>query len=271
MDTTPVLVHGDARELSRYVGELLPNGVDDIRCVVTSPPYKDSGGYSPQLMQEVALEFDKMRYPGPLFINFGDLTAHPWRSFETAKLFCDWGDMYLLQTIIWVKNHYTPRQGHRTFDSRHEYIFYIVGDYDKPPCLRRTAEHVGVPYSDKSNVGRYGGDVDAKCPGTVWYIPYETIRSGDDKTHPHRFPVALPTRAIAATCEPDGGGCVADPFAGSGTTLVAAREQGHTGLGIEVDPDYITVTVERLGGDCEVVNYDPDKKIPFKRLSVPSV
>jgi len=270
-DTTPILIHGDARELSRYVGELLPNGVNDIACVVTSPPYKDSGGYTPELIQDVAVEFDKMRYPGPIFINFGDLTAHPWRSFETAKMFCDWGDMYLMQTIIWVKNHYTPRQGHRTFDSRHEYIFYIVGDYDKPPHLRRTAEHVAVRYSDKSNVRRYGLDVDAKCPGTVWYIPYETVRSSGAHQHPHRFPVALPRRAIAATVPEASGGCVLDPFSGSGTTLVAAGAAGLRGIGIELDPEFINITRERLGGDCEVVNYDPDKKIPFKRLSVPSV
>lgn len=264
-DTTPILVQGDARELSRYVGELLPNGVKDLKCVVTSPPYKDSGGYTPELIQEVALEFDKMRYPGPIFINFGDLTAHPWRSFETAKIFCDWSDMYLMQTIIWVKNHYTPRQGHRTFDSRHEYIFYIVGDYDAPPRLRRRAEHVGVPYADKSNIGRYATS-DSKCPGTVWYIPYDTIRSKHERYHPHIFPVALPRRAIDACLAPRSGGFVADPFAGSGTTILAARELGHKAFGVEIDPHYVSTIRERLGGDVEVVNYEPDAKVPFKRL-----
>ena len=266
-DTTPVLVHGDARNLARYVGELTDG---DISCVVTSPPYKDSGGYSVELIQEVAEEFDKMRYPGPIFINFGDLTAHPWRSFETAKMFCDWADVYLMQTIVWVKNHYPPRRGHRTFDSRHEYIFYIVGDYDNPPYLHRTADWVGVPYEDKSNVGRYS-DRDVKCPGTVWYIPYETITEASQKLHPHRFPVALPMRCIAATVGEPGGGWVLDPFNGSGSTLLAAKELGIRGIGVEIDPAYIEISRERLHGDVAAVDYDPDRSIPLKRLSASGV
>lgn len=261
-DSTPVLVHGDARELSRYVEELTDG---DIKCVVTSPPYKDSGGYSEELIQSVAKEFDKMRYPGPVFLNFGDLTAHPWRAHKTAKLFCEWGDMYLMQTIIWVKNHFTPRHGARTFDSKHEYIFYIVGDYDNPPRLRRREEHVGVPYVDKSNVGRYS-DEDVTCPGTVWYIPYDTITKRAEKLHPHRYPVALPLRAISSVMEPGGSGTVADPFSGSGTTLVATQQLRVNSLAVEMDPTYIDITVERLGGDVEVVDYDPDKKVPFKRV-----
>jgi site-specific DNA-methyltransferase (adenine-specific) len=37
-----------------------------------------------------------------------------------------------------------------------------------------------------------------------------------------------------------------DPFVGSGTILVAAHQLGHIGYGIEIDPGYVAVALERL-------------------------
>ena len=42
------------------------------------------------------------------------------------------------------------------------------------------------------------------------------------------------------------GSRILDPFAGSGSTLVAAREQGHHCLGIELSPSYAAITRDRL-------------------------
>jgi site-specific DNA-methyltransferase (adenine-specific) len=39
---------------------------------------------------------------------------------------------------------------------------------------------------------------------------------------------------------------VLDPFAGTGTTLVAAEKLSCSGIGIEVDPDYAARAIERL-------------------------
>jgi len=37
-----------------------------------------------------------------------------------------------------------------------------------------------------------------------------------------------------------------DPFCGSGTTILAAHQLGRIGYGIEIDPNYIAVTLERM-------------------------
>ena len=43
------------------------------------------------------------------------------------------------------------------------------------------------------------------------------------------------------------GGIVLDAFVGSGTTLVAAERTGRRGFGIEIDPYYVDVALERIG------------------------
>jgi DNA modification methylase len=42
------------------------------------------------------------------------------------------------------------------------------------------------------------------------------------------------------------GELVYDPFCGSGSTLVAAHQLGRIGYGVEIDPGYVAVTLERL-------------------------
>jgi site-specific DNA-methyltransferase (adenine-specific) len=77
--------------------------------------------------------------------------------------------------------------------------------------------------------------------GTVWRIP-PTAGTG----HPAAFPLALAERCVrAATME---GETVLDPYAGSGTTLMACMKAGRNGIGFEIDPDYLALAQARLDG-----------------------
>jgi site-specific DNA-methyltransferase (adenine-specific) len=62
--------------------------------------------------------------------------------------------------------------------------------------------------------------------------------------HPTQKPVSALKPLIKAFCSPDG--LVLDPFCGSRSTLVAAKELGRRFIGIEIDDAYFRVAVSRL-------------------------
>ena len=76
-------------------------------------------------------------------------------------------------------------------------------------------------------------------PAGVWR---EYLRPGD-KMHLTGKPVNLMTHLMSVL---PADSCLLDPFAGSGTTLLAARQLGHTAHGIELSPDYARIARDRL-------------------------
>jgi DNA modification methylase len=79
---------------------------------------------------------------------------------------------------------------------------------------------------------------------TVWEIGYDGNRN--DRDHPTQKPAelfAVPMRNHVVR-----GGVCAEPFSGSGTQLVAAEQTGRVCYGMELEPKYVAVALERLAG-----------------------
>jgi DNA modification methylase len=84
---------------------------------------------------------------------------------------------------------------------------------------------------------------DKHVPGPVRKF-FRQVRKGErGNMHVTVKPVALMRWLVRLVCPP--GGVVLDPYAGSGTTLVAAAEEGMHFVGIEIDPAYHTIAEKR--------------------------
>lgn len=75
----------------------------------------------------------------------------------------------------------------------------------------------------------------------LWGESFDAVRND----HPTVKPLALMTWLLKLVTPP--GGVVLDPFAGSGTTLVAARDLGIRAVGVELETRYCEIAAERLG------------------------
>lgn len=78
-------------------------------------------------------------------------------------------------------------------------------------------------------------------PGDVWDILPEDTQ--DRSAHFASYPLDLCRRPLLATCPPDG--VALDPFCGTGTTLLAARQHGAKSVGIDISRRYLELSQER--------------------------
>lgn len=95
--------------------------------------------------------------------------------------------------------------------------------------------------------------------GTIWEAPSPKLGGSDADPkvdHPSQKPVVLFERSIRNHATP--GGLVYDPFLGSGTALIAAERSHRRCLGIEIEPAFVQVTIERwqalVGERAELVD-----------------
>jgi DNA modification methylase len=137
----------------------------------------------------------------------------------------------LASTRIWRKDPVwvgTNPYWLNSYKPAHEYE-YIGHFFDRQNLtFKKVAERVG-----ESEEWRYRG---------VWEM--RSVHSQGDGKHPAAYPVELPRRCILLFSDP--GARVADPFLGSGTTMVAAEKLGRTCVGFEKDPTYAAVALERM-------------------------
>src|ERR1700722_9422524 len=240
--------------------ELRTMSSNSVDVVVTSPPYNIGVAYRSyedrrprqsylDWIEEIGHQIGRvLKWDGSFFLNVGSTSTDPWVAFDVALAFK--GIFTLQNTILWAKSvsigadtvgHFKPITSKRFLNNNHESIFHFTktGDVE----IDRLS--VGVPFKDKSNIARWGHEKDRRCAGNVWFIPYKTVRSKAQKfDHPAGFPVELPARCIKLHGVKEA--TVLDPFAGTGTTLVAAESLGCNGIGIEIDRQYAEKAVERV-------------------------
>ena len=83
-----------------------------------------------------------------------------------------------------------------------------------------------------------------KCQLGVWEFFYEGRDIRDKTLHPATFPISLSRKVIELFTHK--GELVLDPFAGSGTTLVAARDLDRNAVGFDLQQKYVDLCASRL-------------------------
>lgn len=223
------IINGDCQEQLK----LFPDNTIDL--AITSPPYKDSDGYTESLIENVCTELYRILTPNSLFfLNFGHLVEDKFRPFRVCQIAMECG-FELNDTITWRKNHYKPIQGSKRLNNLSEFIFILYKG--KMPKLNRLA--IGIPYTDISNAKRFANGRNLKCRGNVWDIKYQTINSKSEKSHNDRFPDKLPELCIKLCDYPIV--TILDPFVGSGTTCKVAERLGFDSIGIEQNKSVLKI------------------------------
>jgi DNA modification methylase len=127
-----------------------------------------------------------------------------------------------------------------------EYIllFKKPGDYRSPSVAERILSTIQVDYH-------------RKCFQQIW----TDIRGENRSDHPAPYPEELAERLIRMFSFV--GDTVLDPFAGVGTTAVAASRTARDSINIEIDPEYISRARDRLSESYSERNYDSARLSDF--------
>lgn len=94
----------------------------------------------------------------------------------------------------------------------------------------------------------------------VWEFKYESRDIRDKKIHPAVFPIAMAKRVIEQFTHK--GELVIDPFSGSGTTLVAAKDLERNAVGFDLKQEYVELANSRLADNlADIVSDNPSRQL----------
>lgn len=158
--------------------------------------------------------------------------------------------MVLSTAIAWVKNNTTMGWG----DYRHKHELIMKGS-------SRSKKAQPILYG--WNAGRHYF-LDHRFEADVWEM---ARRGSQTMLHPTQKPLGIIQRALRNSSK--AGHTVLDPFAGSGSTLIAAEREGRKARLVELDPVYIDVIIRRYeaqGGPTEKKIRSTCEKIDLEAL-----
>jgi DNA modification methylase len=233
------LVCGDARDLDMLERVM---GQDVAACLLTDPPY--GAEYEGKTRRRLRIQNDQPAGLDELLhAAFGTANSHlddgapvyvfaptgpALATFVAAFDDAGWDRR---QLVVWVKD--TLVLGHADYQYRHEGVLY--------------------GYKPRPSGGRLGRGGDGWYGDNRQESVIELPRPRAAREHPTMKPPELIARLLRNSTRR--GDVVLDPFAGSGSTLVACQRLGRAARLVELDPAYCDVIVERyhrLVGDREV-------------------
>lgn len=226
--------------------------------------------------------------PGQSWAKPKDLLGIPWR---VAFALQDDG-WTLRNSIIWHKPNAMPESVTDRLSCAHENLFLFTKSrrywFDVDPIRREYAETSvvranyafkagaeegtngrsngplrssrGAGKADGTNLGVTGkrhtaGNPKGANPGDVWTIPTSPFPG----SHFAVFPPALAERCVVAGCKP--GGVVLDPFSGSGTTGMVAARNGRKYVGIDLNADYLDLSLRTRLAQSALADDDGDEDV----------
>ena len=233
-----LVVCGDARDQALY-GQMLKGEL--ARFVFTDEPFNvqisghvTSGDHAEFAMATGEMSRDQFGsfnkawieaclphlVPGGLLATFID-----WRSVELVMAVAREIGLELLNLVVWAKAN--GGQG-GLWRSQHE----LLPIFKKP----------GAPHVNNIQLGRHG-----RYRTNLWQYPGASSFGSDARRgladHPTVKPVALLEDALLDVTEP--GDIVLEPFAGSGSTVMACERTGRRCRAIELEPRYVDLIVRR--------------------------
>jgi site-specific DNA-methyltransferase (adenine-specific) len=249
------LYHGDCREV-------LPT-LEACDMVLTSPPYDDLrlyGGHTWDFLEVSALLPPVLGDGSVIVWIVGDQTkdgSESGSSFRQSLRFMELG-LNLHDTMIYEKDCCPFPETNRYYPS-FEYMF--IFSKGKPRVANLIADRITIHGGARvSGTQRQtNGSIkpmsrepnrmikEAAVRTNVWrYSPGYMKSAKEDYIfqHPAIFPESLAVDHIRSWSNP--GDLVLDPFAGSGTTLWAAKQHGRRAIGIEIEEKYCEIAAKRL-------------------------
>jgi DNA modification methylase len=241
----------------------LPDACVDL--LIADPPYNLGKDYGNNLDQKAWHEYE-------LFTR--NWLAQAVRLLKpTGSIYVFMGVRFISQLFLlletefelnfngWITWHYTQGMGRKTgFSPRHEDILYFT----RSTQFTFNLDEVRIPqkyYRERNNMT-------GANPGDVWTFSHVHYCSAERLPHPTQKPEALLERVINASSNP--GDVVLDPFVGSGTTCRVAQILGRSWLGIDINPEYITMSQNRL--DAPFAGFDSlDPRVKRTPKDLPGV
>ena len=174
-------------------------------------------------------DHDMRRYSaGHAYLEDGEQTLIPSRIAERASRIG-----YLVKSMVtWVKPSTTPEPQNSRVSRTTEQIIHLA--LQRTPKFNKSA-YLQLP----SHLGGRSSSESARL-SDAWILN-TSVGSGG---HGAQFPLSLPGRCISISSAE--GDLILDPFIGSGTTAVVAKELGRNWIGFDTSPKYAEITESRV-------------------------